>query len=256
MTFFLEIKNRILLIFSGVFFTITPMYIYKHTMLFLIIKPNLSQKVNFYFICTNITEGFFSYWYIITIFCLHFLLIFIIIHICMFFLTGLYQYEKNFLVAFLLIYLSFGIFFFLIFNNVILPFSWSFFNNILFSSNTIKNTNYAMHHHYKSLNLFFEIRITEYLHFYFTLYFMCVLLTHMLLILSVQLNIYYKTSNFKNVQKYRKKLYFLFFIFSTVITPPDVFSQIFIALTLIMLLELLIFFIILQNQLLNPIKTN
>jgi len=41
-----------------------------------------------------------------------------------------------------------------------------------------------------------------------------------------------------------------------VITPPDVFSQIFIALTLIMLLELLIFFIILQNQLLNPIKTN
>merc|ERR1712176_559091 len=123
---------------------------------------------------------------------------------------------------------SFEIAFLLLFYNIILPYSWNFFYQVLpnkFSHNL-------------TVGLFFEVKINEYLDYFFTLYYICVLISQILCILCIKLNIIYKQSHFKNMKNHRKKLYFVFFVFSTIITPPDVLSQIIIGFVLIILLEI------------------
>ena len=245
MNFFLEIKNRAIINSISLFFIIFQMYSYKHTLLFYVIKPNItsSHKTNFYFICTNVTEGFISYWQIVLNYWIQLFFIFTILHFFLFFLPGLYQSEKNLILYCFLVYFIFIFIFIFIYNRFVLPFSWSFFNNIL--DITANNDKLSQQ---KILHLFFEIKINEYLNFYFTLYYISLVFTHLLFIVSFKLNILYKNSSFKNIKNYRKKLYFLFFVFSTLITPPDIFSQIIIAFILIFLLELIIFFIIWFNK--------
>lgn len=48
-------------------------------------------------------------------------------------------------------------------------------------------------------------------------------------------------NNLNQVKKYRKLFYFLFVFFSTIVTPPDVFSQLFVSFFLISFYEILTF---------------
>jgi sec-independent protein translocase protein TatC len=239
MNYFLEIKNRTFITISSTVILITAqLYLYKNTILFLVLKPNIDQKTNFYLICTNITEGFVSYWYIIWIISSHFIVVFIIINTCVFVLPGLYKTEIKTLKFYLFMCVSFEIAFLLLFYNIILPYSWNFFYQVLpnkFSHNL-------------TVGLFFEVKINEYLDYFFTLYYICVLISQILCILCIKLNVIYKQSHFKNMKNHRKKLYFLFFFFSTIITPPDVISQIIIGFVLIILLEITLFSIIILNK--------
>nr|QYC61861.1 Sec-independent protein translocase protein [Actinocyclus sp. mgcode 4] len=240
MNYFVEIKNRVFIILScTLLLIVSQLYYFKDTLLFVILKPNIDQQTQFYLICTNITEGFFSYWYIIWIISLHFFFFFFLIHTCVFFLPGLYKTEKKVFKYYLVIYLVFEIYFVLIFYNIILPYSWNFFYNI-FSNKLTQHL---------TIGLFFEIKINEYLSYFFSLYFICLLISQILFILNIKLYLMYKKSQFKTIKNHRKKFYFLFFIFSTIITPPDVISQIMIGLFLIILLEINIFLIILLNKL-------
>jgi len=84
--------------------------------------------------------------------------------------------------------------------------------------------------------------------FFFKLYFFCILLAQVFFVLSIKLNDVYKKSKFTSIKFYRKRLYFLFFILSTLITPPDVISQLIIGGIFILMLEVTIFVIILKNQ--------
>jgi len=102
--------------------------------------------------------------------------------------------------------------------------------------------------HNVTVGLFFEVKINEYLNYFFTLYFICLMMSQIFSVISIKLNMIYKQSHFKRIKTYRKKLYFLFFIFSTIITPPDLISQILLGLVLIVILELTLFLIILLNK--------
>ena len=68
--YFLEFKNRVKLIISGLLFVIALFIAYKETLLYILIKPtisSLSLNSKSYLICTNITDGFTTYWNIIKI---------------------------------------------------------------------------------------------------------------------------------------------------------------------------------------------
>ena len=247
MKYLIEIKNRIFLVMSNIIILTALLLYHKDSLLFIVIKPIIDIKISLYLLCTHIIEAFTSYWYIIWIVLLHFFFIFISIQICAFFLPSLYKIEKKVIKLFFLFYFMISTFLITLFYQMILPFSWNFFYRVIFSD--LKQQ--------KTIKLFFEIKINEYLTFYFTLYCICFILSHLFFILTIKLYYYYRYSSFKHIKNYRKKLYFFFFIFSTLITPPDIISQLVIGFNLIVLFEFIIILIIFIHKFLklNPIKT-
>lgn len=109
---------------------------------------------------------------------------------------------------------------------VFLPASWQFFLGFQSLSQN------------KFINLYFEAKIKEYLDFYISLYY-TVLVNFQLFVLMF---IFFKYSgaNLKLIKKSRKLSYFFFV--STLLTPPDVFSQLTLSLIFILLYELFIFY--------------
>jgi len=96
-------------------------------------------------------------------------------------------------------------------------------------------------------NFYFEAKICEYLDFYKKIYsnvfinfqIMAMLLTFLTLIQN-----YYKRIIFI---KNRKRSYFICLAFATIITPPDIFSQICTWIILIFFIEIIIFIILLEK---------
>jgi sec-independent protein translocase protein TatC len=114
----------------------------------------------------------------------------------------------------------------------VIPLSWEFFLHI-------KDNNL------KPIPLFFEAKISEYLIFYINLYYFC-FITCLLSFLF-----FFFASNFsKNItqiKNLRKIVYYIFFIISTLTTPPDVFSQIILSFILISIYEIIVFLKLLSN---------
>merc|ERR1712174_94665 len=218
--YFLEFKNRIKLVMSGLLFVIALFIAYKETLLYILIKPTISSLSlisRSYLICTNITDGFTTYWNIIMILYLHYVLFFLFYNAYFFFVPGLYYQEKKILSDFISIYILVYIFVVLLFYNYLLPTSWNFFfkfNDMYFDLN--------LPQHNKEVKLFFEITLKHYVAFF--LYFFLLIFIQLYILLVYKLIKIYKKVKFKAL--YRKQIYFLFFVFSTLITPPDILSQI------------------------------
>ena len=67
----------------------------------------------------------------------------------------------------------------------------------------------------------------------------------------------YFNNDIKILKKFRKLYYYIFVIFSTIITPPDVFNQLFFSVALIFFFELFILIFIFKKFLVRKvIKTN
>jgi len=242
--YFLEFKNRIKLVMSGLLFVIALFIAYKETLLYILIKPTISSLSlisRSYLICTNITDGFTTYWNIIMILYLHYVLFFLFYNAYFFFVPGLYYQEKKILSDFISIYILVYIFVVLLFYNYLLPTSWNFFfkfNDMYFDLN--------LPQHNKEVKLFFEITLKHYVAFFFSLYFFLLIFIQLYILLIYKLIKIYKKVKFKAL--YRKQIYFLFFVFSTLITPPDILSQIVFGSTSILVLELTIFILIFKNK--------
>ena len=231
-----EIKNRVFLILFSYLFTILICYFYKETVLFLSIKPSLSliNKSSFYFISTNLTEIFTTYIQLSCFVSNQFLIFFILYHILFFLAPGLYDFEYKNIKSVLLVVLCSWLVGFMILNFLILPRTWEFFMSF---QNTANNN--------QAINLYFEAKIIEYVDFYINIYFICVLSCQFFCVLYILLEIL--PDKVKFIKKFRKSLYLIFFIIATLITPPDVISQILIALSFIMIYEIIIVSVILKN---------
>jgi len=92
--FFLELRNRIILIIINWVFTIICCYSYKETLLYLVININKLNKYLLYFISTNITEIFITYLKISYFFFLIKLLFFIYFIIFLFFYLPHFIYQN------------------------------------------------------------------------------------------------------------------------------------------------------------------
>jgi sec-independent protein translocase protein TatC len=237
--FLIEIRNRIFLILLTWFSVVIVSYLYKETLLFVFVKPslNLFEKNSLYFIFTNLTEIFSTYLRLSYFLGNQIVLFFTFYHVLIFLTPGLYYFEyKNVTSLFSLSFL-FWIISIIILNLMILPFSWQFFLSFQNSIN------------HPTLNFYFEAKINEYFNFYTTIYYICSVNFQIFVLLFVFLD--YIKGNLLLIKTFRKLIYFAFFLIATVITPPDIFSQLFIGLSTIIIYETIIISTILKINLFN-----
>lgn len=236
-TYVLEIQNRLLLIFVMIIILVLVSYFYKEVLLFGVIKPyNVITQLEFdYFIFTNVTDLFLIYLKLIY-FVVTQLTQIIIMYQCFIFLSPtLFRHEYYFLLNFIKFFVTLWVLGLLLTSYVFIPYSWHFFLNF---QSVVSN---------KFISLYFEPKIVEYFTFCLTFYNLCVFYCQLFAIIFF-LIWFYSTDNIENIKKWRKFYYYIFIVFSTFITPPDIFSQIFIGFSFILFYELFVFCLILKTK--------
>lgn len=228
--YYKEIKNRLLLILFTWAFCFGVCYLHKDAILFLLVDSNdsfIKLHSKPYFIFTNVTEIFYVY-IELSLFITNQIAMFMIFYqVLMFLALGLYLFE------FLRVKLAFKVFVFswlisiLLLSKIIIPFSWNFFLSFQNNPNAVQ-----------TVPLFFEAKLNEYFDYFKSLYYICLINCQFLSALIIVLNSFSKT--LKKTKTFRKLFYLIFIGFSTLITPPDILSQIFLSCLLILIYELLI----------------
>lgn len=229
--YYQEIKNRLTLVIFAWTFCLSVCYLHKEAILFMVIDSNnsfISLHSKPYFIFTNITEIFYVYLEL-SLFVANQIAIFMASYQTLMFLSlGLYIFE------FLKIRLAFQVFVFswlisiIFLSKIIIPLSWNFFLSFQENSNLIQ-----------PVSFFFEAKLMEYFHLFTSLYYICLINCQFLAMLIIVLANLSKT--LKRTKTFRKLFYLLFVGFSTIITPPDVMSQVCLSSLLIIIYEFLIF---------------
>ena len=234
--YYKEIKNRILLITLSWIYSILICYNYVDTLIYVYIKPsqNYIDKKNIYFIYTNISELFYTYINLIMYSVNLVLIVYIIYQIFYFIKPGLYYKEYKTVILYLRIITTIWISNIMILYYILIPFSWEFF---LSFQNTIENN---------KLEFFFESKLNEYLSFVHNLYVLSIM--NIIIICLIFMHTY----NVQNVNTYLKKkrkiFYFLFFLLSSFITPPDVLNLMVLGTISIFIYEIFIILImVLKN---------
>lgn len=106
----------------------------------------------------------------------------------------------------------------------------------------------------KTINIYFENKLEEYINLYFKIWFLLLIINQFLIFFFITIKFIKNKTNF--IKQSKKLCYLIFITFSTIITPPDIFSQLLFFSVFILLLEILILIIIFQNNLVRkPIKT-
>ena len=229
--YYSEIKNRLILLSFAWGFSLIITYLNKEAILFLIIDANKyfnTPNVKSYFIFTNIIEVFQVYFELVIFLSNQITLIVLGYHIIMFLVSGLYKFEFIKLKLFYKIFLVSWFFSIILLYKFIIPFSWSFFISFQENSNNIQ-----------PISFFFEAKIIDYIDYFINLYYLCFINCQFLAILTFFLiNL---SDKFGKTKTFRKLFYLIFVIFSTIITPPDIISQIFMSVFLIINYEIIIF---------------
>ena len=134
---------------------------------------------------------------------------------------------------FLFILFIFFMYFFLF------PLNWLFF------SDKSNNNNYSKT---EELDVFLETKLNEYVSFFTGTYFLFFCLSQIVIFIYLQLNlIYYNNKHMFSRKQFRSIFYLFFFFLATILTPPDIISQLILGCMLISLFELSLFIIIIQN---------
>lgn len=238
--YFVEIKNRLILVFILQVSTLLSLYYYKTCVLFTVVSPvtQLDESMH-YFIFTSVTEPF-SVHFNLTFFINKQLSIaYFLYQFSIFLLPAFYKLE--FLNIFLFSKITFVFWVLSAFaaNLVVIPLTWCFFLEFYNSSCSI------------TLNTYFEFKLLEYLNFYTTFYWLNFLYFQFIGLLFFLLNLPKMTTKF--IQKYRKIFLFMFFLISAIVCP-DISSQLIFVSVLISTYEISIFSKLLSFR--QPIKTN
>lgn len=234
--YYLEIKNRSFLVLLSWCFTLIICSIYKEVLLFLVTKTT-SSAVNFpennvqlYFIFTDVKELFYVYFKLVFFVTNQLCVILLFYQIFMFFYLGFYikEYKK------LIIILKFSLIFFVIAMLMacvfIIPLSWNFFLSFQYKTSNLQLSPF-----------FFEAKISEFFDFVTQTYIICLLSFQFVGLTLLVVNCLFFKIKRKKLKVFRKVAYFSFFLFSTIVTPPDVISQIIMSFFLILIYEVFIF---------------
>jgi sec-independent protein translocase protein TatC len=234
--YFLEIKNRLFLLFITCFSTVLIAYFYKETLLFLIVQPNYilsGDLAFFYFIFTDVTEIFAVHMQLITFLSFQIFVIIFIYHTFIFLSPAFFQAEYRYFKTIIKVIGFVWAMSMLLANYVIIPLTWNFF---LSFQELITN---------QSFNIHFEAKLSEYFNFYISLYYLCGFYFQVFVLLFLFLN--YTKTNLNNIKRFRKLYYFSFVVFSTLISPPEILSQILISLFFISFYETLLFIFLFKS---------
>lgn len=232
-----EIQNHLIILVLTWLSIIIICYIYKELILYYLIKPLLYLNNNkpFYFIFTNLIDIFNTYIRIIFFFSNKLLIFYTTYHLILFLTPALYFKEYKIIKIITQSFLIIWIISFVILNDLFLPSVFNFF--LSFQTDSVLNT----------FNLFFEAKITEYVDFYISIFNLWTFNNSILVLMFFYL--YTNRQNLTILKTYRKFFYFIIILISTLITPPDILSQLFTSFVNIVLLELLIFNILLKINL-------
>lgn len=223
-----EIRYRLFFCILTFISTFIISFLFREELLYLLIKPlifiNFNENNINKLIFLNITEAFETYMFICLYFSILFTLKIFIFQIISFLSEALYQNEKKFITFFLINgYLLFLIIFYLIYNFLI-PIIWKFF--IFFQNNSLS-----------SFDLEFIAQLSIYIYFFLTLILKLIFILLIPFIFGVAITIF--EINLYKITKNRPFFLFLNLIIATIVSPPDIFSQIFITFLLTLFLEII-----------------
>ena len=227
--YYIEIKFRTFVLLVSSFLIFLVGYIFKEILLSVVVNSYKVDSISelSYFIFTDVIEVFNVYVCLIFFVGKQVLFFHFFYHLLIFIAPGLTRIEYRY---FIIIFTTSSFLFLLsviLFKKFLFPFSWNFF--LSFKDFVI----------FKSLTLHFEAKLMDYVTFFFNLYFSCVLYFQFFLF-----PIFFFTyiGRELSVYKYlRKFLYYACVIFSTIVTPPDVTSQIVLSFMLIVGCEILVY---------------
>jgi len=225
--YYVEIKNRCFLLSTCWIFTLLTCYFYKEVILFILI--NSSNYVEQYFIFTDISEIFYVYLQLTLFVANQVTLLMILYHGIIFLSSGLYKFEYKKLKFAFQVYIVSWISSLVLLNEIIIPVSWKFFLSFQKA---------------EGIAFFFEAKIIEYLNYFTNLYYICFLNCQLLAVITLILSNYSRSID--KVRRFRKLFYLVFVVFSTLTTPPDIISQIWMSVSLITFYEVLLFLNILK----------
>ena len=221
--YLLELRNKIILLLITFVSTLIISYYYKNALLFLVTQMHLNDK-NLYFIFTDVTELLSIYFKIVCFFSIQIAIWYFFYHLFSFLSTALYIYEFKF-ISFL--WVSGTFFWFLLalfFSYIVVPFGWNFFLSFQVQK-----------------GFYFEARLNDYFKFYTQAYAVCLIYCQLYIVLFIFLAD--TQQNYSYIKKYRKIYYYLFLLFATLTTPPDLTSQILTTFFLLVIYEFVFFFV-------------
>jgi len=233
--YLLEIKYRILFSFITWCFIMLNCYYFKETLLYTFIKLTLtSENTLLYFLTTDVAEVFTTYIQLSYYVANQTTFLFVYCQIFVFVSTGLFKFEYDYFKTVLVSALVCWVICIFTLNHFIFPISWNFF---------LKFQDLLS---FQSVTCYFEAKLSEYLIFYKSIYYLCSLLCQIVILLFAFLDLV-KTNLFF-VKKLRKIFYLLSFVFSTFLTPPEVTYQLIISLCMIVIYELTTVYLIFKTE--------
>ena len=228
MIYYFELRNRLLLLLISWLLMILVCFMYKDVLLFLFLKPGLSVRLPMtpsYFVFTSITEVF-SVYIKITFFTSNIIItVLAVFHFISFCFPGLFIKEQKFIKKLFFLVLVLTLVSIVFLNFFFLPVSFNFFFSLQQSS---------------GINLFFESKLDQYINFYILLFVSC-FFNFQIIGLSVLLFDFFQF-NLPFIRECRKIFYIIFVLSSTLVTPPDISSQLLLSFCMICFYEISIFF--------------
>ena len=231
-----ELKCRMGYICFSTILTFLLTYCYSLELFYLFTKPLINLKIDHFeysLIYTNITEAFFTYLNLSLCVSFVFSVLFLIHQVIYFLTPGLYIKETLFLIKtkkiiFLISFISVLITYFFM-----IPLIWYFF-----LSNDTSNTIYSM-------NIHFEGKLSEYIFALLKVFFsiFCLFMSPLILFIILKL----KILSLSILIKQRKIALILIFLFGALLSPPDIISQVLLAIPLFISYELIIIINIYNN---------
>ena len=227
-----DLKYHLILFGLIFFFLFTICYFYCNELIYILIKPLLSLKDSNYFIFTDITEIFFIKILLSFVISTIVTLIYNIIQFWFFFSPGLYKQENIKIIKGISFYIIYLLFIINFIYTYFIPNAWNFF--ITFDNNPFPFL----------YNIYLEPRIYDYIIFFIQM----LLLTIFLFQYPFILFLLFKIIKIENIIKYRNFFYLKIIIICSLITPPDLWSQIITSLIFIFFMELFILIYFLQKN--------
>lgn len=221
--YFKEFKNRSFLLITTWISCIIVTFHYKDNLIYVMIEPYIKyQNSNFYFIYTEISEPFHTNLYLIIFVSNQITCFMLLYHLLGFVKPGLYKKEYERIKNFSILAFSFFFFFVKVSYKFVIP--GSFFVFFEFQKQ-------------QKVNFFFEAKMNEYTKLILFSYKLSMYLTIILLSLTyVQL---LSENAPRLLQHYRKYIIVLIIVLSSIMTPPDVLSQLTISSVMIVLFEII-----------------
>jgi sec-independent protein translocase protein TatC len=224
-----ELRARFIKIILGIICTITLIFPFRWNIINFLAQPLLSLKSgenNFDFIYTKLTEALVTEFRVVIIFGIILSFPVTLYQTYMFLAPGLYREENRVLLRYMILSPLLFLLGMLSVYYFIIPVSWRFFLNVQTAN--------------QSLHLRLAARVSEYVELVtnllltFGLAFQLPIATHLL----VKFNVF----SVESLCRSRRYVIVSLFILAAAMTPPDVISQILLALPLILLYEVSIFF--------------